>query len=77
MAITLKQALATTLTLSILTAIALFEPHLEFAIFDIMETLHLPAPLLGTLAIYAELALIATTIVLAAILVFRPKTPSQ
>lgn len=74
MAIPLKRAFATSLTLAVLLALALFEPHLEFTIFDVLETMHLPAPMLGTLAFYGEIFLILLTVALGiAVLVRRSR----
>jgi len=44
-------------TLSIIGAIVLFTPSLEFAAVDVIEKLHLPIGFVGNLAIYAELTL--------------------
>lgn len=58
----LKRIFAATLVLSVLGGLALLEPHLEFAIFDALNALHLPAPLLGTVGFYAECVLIAAAL---------------
>lgn len=68
---TLKRSFALLLALSCLGAVLLLEPHCEFAVFDLLEKLRLPAPLLGTLAFYTECALLAATLFSGIALVVR------
>ena len=47
--------------ISLLGAIVLFTPTLEFAAVDLVEKLHLPIGLIGNFALYAELTFFTTS----------------
>ena len=57
----LWRAFAAGFTLSLIGAVVLFTPTLEFAAVDLIEKLHLPIDLIGNLALYAELTLLTTS----------------
>lgn len=61
----LRYAFVIAFVLTVLGAFALFQPDLEFLLFDLIEKFHLSVAALGAIAFYGEITLILITLVLA------------